>query len=193
MWYAIVANGLERVTQDYNEIEQTKRLYTFPKFTKHATYESACEWIKRHHYSTPIKFIENYGSTVKRFTVKVSYKIGKNCVFYKIDTKDIGTVSLPTRNLPYLIESDGMIFRIKCEDMNLSNITISGHMSAIKRLLDIVGEFIDLNLELDNYCIFYCLTMYDKGKNADVANVRSRIHDRLGSVAFTYGMENIQV
>ena len=52
------------------------------------------------------------------------------------------------------------------------------------------GEFVDLNIELPNYSIFYCLTVYSKGNNRSVQLTRDAISKRLCEVAFTLKMED---
>ena len=193
MWYAVIAPGVERVTDNWKDVERIKYLYPYPKWSKWSTTEAAEAWIKRNRYAHPIQMLKNYGDTFKEFAVHVEYKIGVHSVYYKITTSDTGTLYLPKQDENTLVEYEGNVIRIRVENYVLSNETIAGHMSALYTILAMLGPVIDVDLTIDYYCILYCLTFYSQNKNRSVALLRDTIANRLGATAYTYGgYENVR-
>jgi hypothetical protein len=89
-----------------------------------------------------------------------------------------------------LVEYKGNKIFVKIPNIYLSDELLSGHMSAIHNLLNLIGEFIDVNIVIPNYAVFYALTSYDKGNNRVVQLTRDAISKRLCKVAFTLKMRD---
>lgn len=187
--YAVVAPGISCVYTNWKDVERIKALYPYPKWIKCRTEEDAYEWLRRNTYGHGLSSIRNYGNTFKDLYVDVKYRIDTDCVFYILDCKRLGKMRL---NIPdALIEYKGSKIYIKLLNIYLSNETIAGHMSVLHNLLTIVGPYVDLNVELPYYSIFYCLTVYSKGNNRYVQMVRSLIDERIGVVAYSLKMNNM--
>ena len=186
--YAVVAPGFSCIYSNWKDVERVKALYPYPKWKKCKTEEEAQEFLKRNTCSKKLKELYNYGSTFQDMYIDVKYRIAPDCVYYVLDTKRLGVVRLHADNA--IIEYKGTKIYIKLLNTKLSDESIAGHMSAIHNLLSIVGEFVDLNIELPNYSIFYCLTVYSKGNNRSVQLTRDAISKRLCEVAFTLKMED---
>ena len=88
------------------------------------------------------------------------------------------------------VEYKGNRIYVKIPDIYLSDESIAGHMSAIYNILALIGNFVDVNIELPNYSIFYCLTAYSRGNNHSVKVTRDFINERLCKVAYTLKMRN---
>lgn len=187
--YAIVAPGLSGVFANWSDVDRIRRLYPYPKWTKCATEEQAHEWLRRNTYGHGLSAITNYGNTLENLYIKVKYKIFTDCICYVLDCKHVGNIRL--HNDDALIEYKGSKINIKLDNIYLSNESISGHMSAIYNILNMLGPYIDVDIELPYYSLFYALTGYSKGNNRYVQIVKSLIDDRLGEVAYSLKLENI--
>lgn len=187
--YAVVAPGISGVYTNWSEVERIKALYPYPKWCKCNSEEEAQAWLRRNTYNKKLSSIYNYGNTFDNLYIDVKYKISTDCVYYVLDCKRIGNIRLHTKAY---IEYKGNNIYIKLPNIYLSNETIAGHMSALHNLLQIVGDYVDLNIELPYYAIFYCLTVYSRGNNRQVQLVKKLIDNRLGAVAFSLKMPNIE-
>lgn len=187
--YAVVAPGFSCVYEDWHSVARIKALYPFPKWIKCETQEQAMEFIKRNTSSKRLTKIYNYGDTFHDLYVTMSYKIFEDCICYKVDASRVGNVRIP-EDPSTLIEYKGDTIFIKVLNIRVSNEAISGHMSAIHGFLQMIGPYVDVNIVVDYYSIFYCLTSYSKGKNRSVSIVRELINSRLCKVAFTLQLED---
>lgn len=89
-------------------------------------------------------------------------------------------------NKPNVItEYRGSKIFVKYPNIHLSAESIGGNLSAIVNLLDILGEFVDVNIHLPNYSIFYALVAYTGNKSRAVNAARSYIKRRECAVAYT--------
>lgn len=186
--YAVVAPGFSCVYSDWHSVARIKALYPYPKWIKCETQEQAMEFIRRNKSSKRLTKIYNYGDTFSDLYVTVHYKIFSDCICYVVNISKVGSVRIP-EDPNTLIEYKGDKIFIKALNIKVSNESLAGHMSAIYGILKMLGPYLDVNLIIDYYSIFYCLTAYSKGKNRSVSIVRDLIDSRLCKVAFTLQLE----
>lgn len=189
--YAVIAPGFECIYTSWKDVERIKALYPYPKFCKCNSEDEALEWIRRNKYARKLDSIYNYGNTFSDFYADVKYKIGDNCVYYVINTSRIGHLRINSPDT--LVEYKGNKIYVKCLNIKVSNETLAGHLSAIYNLLGIVGPYIDINLELEHYALYYALTVYSKGKSRPVNIVRKALAERLGATAISLKFINEEV
>lgn len=187
--YAIVAPGFQGVFTDWEDVERIRAFYPYPKWHKCYSEEDAYEWIKRNAYSSKSSYVYNYGDTFSDFHIDAKYKILEDCVLYKFDCKRVGNIRLNVPNA--LIEYKGTTIYVKLNNTYLSNETVSGHMSAIHNLLSILGDYVDVNIELPYYSLYYCLTVYSKGNSRSINLTKGLITSRLGAVAYSLNFGNL--
>lgn len=186
--YAVVAPGFSCVYTNWADVERVKALYPYPKWCKCRSEEEAHAWIKRNSYGKHLSRVYNYGNTLKDLYIDAKYKIGEDCIYYVLDCKHVGKIRIRAEDV--FIEYKGSKIYIKLPDTYVSDETVAGHMSAIHNLLRIVGDYVDVNIELPYYSLFYCLTVYSRGNNRPVQLVKSLIDSRLGAVALSLKLEN---
>lgn len=187
--YAVVAPGFSCVYTNWADVERVKALYPYPKWCKCRTEEDAHEWIRRNSYNRSLTGIYNYGNTLNDLYINASYKIGADCIYYVLDCSRVGRLRISASDA--LIEYKGNKIYVRLPNIKVSNETVAGHMSAIHNLLQIVGDYVDLNIELPYYSLFYCLTVYSKSNNRYIYRVKDLIDNRLGAVAYTLKMNNL--
>jgi hypothetical protein len=186
--YAVVAPGFSCVYSNWADVERIKALYPYPKWIKCHSEEEARAWIKRNSYGKHLTGIYNYGNTFRSLYIDAKYKIGDGCIYYVLDCSKVGHIRIHTKDV--FVEYKGSKIYIKLPNIYVSNETTAGHMSAIHNLLKILGDYVDVNIELPYYSLFYCLTVYSKGNNRPVQLVKNLIEQRLGAVALSLKMEN---
>lgn len=190
MYYGLVAPGYKTITTDYQMVERAKVFYPYLKWRKFTTSEAALEFISRNYTDKRVKMIRNYGDTFNDLYISAKYTIANNSVYYELDTRRVGNFRIIAPSA--LVEYRAGRVYIKMENAYLDPNSISGNMSAIFHLLDIVGECIDVNLMLPNFSIYYALTQYKRGNIRPIRLVQDKIASRLCKVAFTLNMEDGQ-
>lgn len=186
--YAIVAPGFSNIYTNWRDVERVKALYPYPKWCKCKSEEEAYEFIRRNKYGFELSSIYNYGNTFDNLYLTAFYKIGDNCVYYIVDCSKVGKMRVSNANAIIEYRSDKIY--IKLPDIRVSDTSISGHMSAIYHLLVLLGDFVDINLVLPNYSIFYALSSYKGTKCRSVQIVQSLIKKRLAAISYTLEIQN---
>ena len=186
--YAVVAPGFSCVYSNWADVERVKALYPYPKWCKCYSEEEAQAWIKRNSYGKHLSRVYNYGNSFPELNIYVRYHIGTDCVYYILDCSKVGSIRIHAPDA--LVEYKGSKIFVKLPNIKVSNETVAGHMSAIHNLLQIVGDYVDLNIELPYYSLFYCLTGYSRGNSRPITLVRQLIDRRLGAVALSLKLEN---
>lgn len=187
--YAVVAPGFSCVYTNWQDVVRIKALYPYPKWCKCYSEAEAIEWIQRNSYGRKLSRIYNYGNTLNDMYIDAKYKIEHDCIYYVLDCRRVGNIRVNAKDV--LIEYKGSKIFIKLPNIFVSDETVAGHMSAIHNLLQIVGDYIDINIELPYYSLYYCLTVYSRGNNRPVMLTRQRIDERLGEVALSLKMLNL--
>lgn len=186
--YAVVAPGLAVVYTSWADVERVKALYPYPKWIKTNSEEEAINWLKRNKYGHTLSSVYNYGNAFKDLHVYAKYKISTDCVYYVLDTSKVGSVRLHPTDA--LVSYKGNKIYIKLPNIKLSDAAIGSHMSAIHNLLTMLGPYIDVNIQLDHYSIFYALTNYTRNRVRPIALVRDLINSRVGAVSYSFTVEN---
>ena len=186
--YAVVAPGLAVVYTSWSDVERVKALYPYPKWIKTNSEEEAINWLKRNKYGRSLSSVYNYGNAFKNLHVYAKYKISTDCVYYVLDTSKVGSIRL--HNIDVLVYYKGNKIYIKLPNIKLSDEAIGSHMSAIHNLLTMLGPYIDVNIQLDHYSIFYALTNYTRNRIRPITLVRDLINSRVGAVSYSFTVEN---
>lgn len=187
--YAVVAPGISAVYTNWRDVERIKSLYPYPKWQRVDSEAAAKEWLRRNTYGWGLKTVNKYGNTLNNLYIDAKYKIFSDYLGIVYDTSRVGQVRIPeTRNIVAYI---GDKIHVKIPDIYLSEESITGHMSAIYNVLNLVGDIIDINIELPNYSIFYSLTSYSKGNLRSISTVRDTVRNRQGAVSYTIQLKEL--
>ena len=187
--YAVVAPGFNGIYTNWADVERVKALYPYPKWAKCFSETEAQNWIRRNSYGWTLHSVYNYGNTLKDLYINAKYKICSDCIYYVLDCSRIGRIRIHSPGT--LIEYKGNKIYIKLPDIQVSNESVAGHMSAIHNLLKIIGDYVDVNIELPYYSLFYFLTSYCRGNSRPIMLVKELINKRLGEVAYSLKLEQM--
>lgn len=182
MLYAVVAPGVSGVYSDYSQVKRIIDLYPYTKFRKVLSEEDGYAFIKRNQNLHKFTQLSKYGNTFENCCVKLEYFIGRDSVYYNIYTSSVGELKFEHKDA--LISGGNNIVMAEIPNIKLSRNLISGHLIAIYHGLEIVGDFIDVDIVIPNHSIFYALTSYS-GNSRMIKRVQKKIQDRLGEVSLT--------
>lgn len=187
--YAVVAPGISAIYTNWKDVERIKSLYPYPKWQRVDSENQAEEWLRRNTYGWGLHTVNKYGNTMNDLYIDAKYQIFEDYLGIVYDTSKVGQVRIPeTRNVVAYL---GDKIHVKVPDIYLSNESITGHMSAIYNVLNLVGDIIDINIELPYYSIFYSLTGYSKGNLRSISTVKDMIRNRQGAVSYTIRLREL--
>lgn len=183
MIYAVVAPGYSLITKDWSQVERARALYPYPKWKKCYTEEEAKHFVKVNHVSNPVRLIRNYGDTFKELYVDASYSIRPDSVCYVFDVSKIGRLRINSDNL--IVEYGAGKIYARLPNIYLSEEALGSHMSAIYNMLRILGDYVDVNIHVKYFSIFYALTNYSGEKVRSISVTKDLINSRVCKCAFT--------
>lgn len=182
MWYAIVAPGVSGVYDNYQYIKRIKTLYPYCKFRTVVDEEAGWEFVRR--YRNLHKFVQlyKYGNTFKTMCVCMEYFIYNNSVYYNFRTEKVGNIKLCKEGAN--IDHRYGLIMVELPNMKLNKDTILGNLIAIFHGLDLLGDFLDVDITIPNHSVFYSLMTYS-GSDRRILRVREKIENRLGNISLT--------
>lgn len=184
--YVLIANGYSGVIESKETLDVLASIFPYPKFRKVVDKEAAFAFLEKYRRGDYAPVYNNYGDTDAYYGyAKVTYIIDKNDLYVTVDTSKLGNVKLPPpkdRNI--VIDNSTQMIRIKIRDINLNDDKISDHCYAIYTILNLIGEFVDVNIEVPDISVYLALFKY-KGEYYSITAAQEEIHNRLGAVAVT--------
>lgn len=181
--YAFVASGIQTVVRTPGQLESLIAVYPYPKFAKVANEDEARAWIRAHQRIDYGYNIDNYGDTANYGYVDAEYKILTDSVKYHISTDKLGYIRVESSEV-VLVDSRQDSLNIVVKGLKLNNDLIAHHVIAIQRLLNIMGEYVDVNVHVPDMSIYLALTKYT-GKHPIITSTQKFVKARLGGFAIT--------
>lgn len=181
--YALVANGIQTICKDYRQLQALTALYPYPKFQKCNSMEEGRKWLRANARRVHSVAFENYGDTAVAGYICIAYEIREQGVAYDLDLRLVGYVKIHAED-GMLIDSRKDSIHIEVNDVELKNELIVHHIIAIKRILRVLGEFVDVNIIVPDISVYLAVTKYT-GRNHMIRGLQSDIERRIGAVAVT--------
>lgn len=181
--FAFVANGKTAICKTQRQLDILIALYPYPKFALCKTEGEALEWIRRNARGIHTTSISKYGNTSVWGYVNVEYFITEAGILYNIKTDKVGNIRI-AKDDGIKIAIKGNLIKLKVTDTLLDDSLINHHLIAVQRILNLLGEYIDVNLELPDMSVYLALTYY-KGSNYIIRNAQKLIEERLGAVSYS--------
>lgn len=188
--YALVANGIATICSNYRQLQALISLYPYPKFQKCSTMEEARRWLRVHARGIRSVSFDNYGDTATTGYVTVCYRIVPNGICYDLDTRLIGYIKVHAGD-GALVRGSRDTIHIEVLDVELDNALIVHHLLAIRRILRILGGFVDVNLVVPDISIYLAIRQY-AGKNYVIKGLQHMIAQRLGALSITIREEGVR-
>lgn len=189
--YAFVANGIQTICYTQRQLDALLAIYPYPKFTVVRSEEEGRSWLRRHTRGITEVSHEKYGDTAKSGYASVSYEILDDSVDYKIDTSKIGYLRI--QSTPGVsVDSRVDKLHIVVDNLKLRDDIIQHHVIAIRRVLKLLGEFIDVDIRVPDISIYLALMKYN-GKDYTLRSTQRELASRMGAVSVTVENKDCQV
>ena len=184
--FAVVANGFQGVCKTQRHLDMVIALYTYPKFKRVSTDEEAVRWIRENARSFHSNKCIQYGNTASAGFLNVRYRIVDTRIEYSVDTNVVGFVNTYNKNKDVVIRSGINNFDVIIENVVLDDEKITSHIIAIKRILNVIGDYVDVNIVVPDMSVYLAVTKY-RGNNYIIQSLQRDIDNRLGGISFTVG------
>ena len=187
--YAVVANGIQTICKNQRALNAILAFYPYPKFANVANEEQARRWILAHSRHVKDMGLRKYGDTSVSGYASVQYAIEDGRIVYDIDTSRLGYIKIKGSE-DAVIDSRKESLKIIVKGITLDDTVITHHIIAIRKILKLVGSYIDIDFVVPDMSIFLAATKYS-GKNYNIIGLQRDIENRYGAVSFTVkGIKN---
>lgn len=166
---------------DFNEIKRISVLYPYCKFRKFRNEEDAWKFVRQHVNKHALGNLYNYGDAFS-LHVKMEYFIGKDSIYYNFRTEKMGYIKIVTNKA--VVENKSNLIMVELKDISLNNMLIVSHLIAIYHGLQLLGDFVDVDITVPDHSIFYTLMTYS-GTNKTINKILDKIKSRLGKLSVT--------
>ena len=183
-YYGYSYPGKSGVTTDYRDIQTIIKLYPYPKFRCFLNEKDALHFAELHKVATPIASLYHYGDVLENHYVSVQYFILENKVCYNIFHNKMGCIRFNTDDDNISIDARGDVTMVAISNIFLDEHKIGDHAVAVYHILKLIGDFIDVDLELPYRCIYYALTAYT-GTDYNICRVQNLIESRVGCLSYS--------
>ena len=176
--YCIVANSFSGIVRTQAELDALSSVLPFPKYRRFDTEEECLAFLhsnKRTHIDAKHVNIIPEGCLVATFIVDN----GK--VFASIDITKVGDVSIQQSDTVKIQRHSTYISVIA--ELPTKVDSILQQVDAVAIILRSVGNFVNINIKLNDLSTYLALTRYT-GSNTIIKSVQNTIQSRLGNVFF---------
>lgn len=180
MPYGVVAPGICTVYEDFKSVQRIMALYPYPKFRKFRTTEEAWAFVRRYNNKHFYHGVYKYGDTFNNHYISMEYFIGKDSLYYNFRTKKIGYVKIVSSKAE--VQNGANLITARIRNIYLNPNMISAHLIAIYHGLELLGDFVDVDVTVKDHSVFYALMTY-KGQNRVIRRVLDKINSRLGKLS----------
>lgn len=182
--FAVVANGIQAICKTQRQLDTILALYTYPKFEKFSNTEDAYKWIRDHSRVQYSSHYNQYGETMGIGFVSVTYSIKNNTIYYHIDTEQFGYLGAVSTDKNVAIRSGRNNMDVIISNIVLDDLKISSHIIAIRRIINILGEYVDVDITVPDMSVYLAITKY-RGDNYIIRSLKNDLEKRLGGISFT--------
>lgn len=184
--YVFIANGYKGIIESKHTLDFMAAIYPYPKFRKVKTYEDALRFLARYDRGVVQPNFNTYGDTDNFYGyATIKYIIDKEDLFVTIDTSKIGFIRIDTRRFKdTVVDNRPSMIRLRVRDIHLNDMLISDHCIAVTTILELLGDYVDVNIEVPDISVYLALTKYS-GENYVIRQSQEIIGNRLGGVSLT--------
>lgn len=184
--YVFIANGYKGIIESKQTVDIMSAIYPYPKYRKVKDYESALKFLNKFNRADYGSDFKVYGDTDKNIGyANISYIIDKDDLYVNIDTTKVGFIRVQQDRLSdTTVDNRPTMIKIKISDIYLNDDLISDHCVAISNILELLGGYVDVNINIPDISIYLALTKYT-GDNYIINNCQEIIKNRLGGFSVT--------
>lgn len=186
MIYGVVAPGISGVYDNFDYVKRIHVLYPYCKFRKFKTESEAWDFVKRNENKHSFTTLTRYGDTFDSMYVRMEYFIEPTRLCYNFRTEGVGNIKLVSDKA--IVDNRRNLVMAEIRDMHLNPGMISAHMIAIYHGLDLLGDYLDVDIVVNNHSTYYALMSYT-GNSRVVRRTTDKVKSRLGNISVTLRIE----
>ena len=181
--FAVVANGIQAICKTQRELDAILALYPYPKFQKCASRDDALKWLLMNKRDCDSLEITHYGNISKWGYLSIEYFITPNDIRYNLDMSRVGYIRVCPDD-DTTVNVQGNIARIVVKNIQLDNDLIAHHCLAIRRIVKIIGQYVDLDIHVPDISVYLAITKYS-GKHFVIKGLQKDLSLRCGGYGVT--------
>lgn len=184
--YAAIGSGKTKICNTMAELNQFKTIYPYVKSKFVMTEQEGLEWIRRNQRELYNSRVKHFGSaTPQGGYISIEYFIDGKNLYYNLRLSEFGkTRILPDPENGLLVDNRKDLIKVKILNTPLDNMIIAHHCIAVQRILNVIGEYADVDVLVPDMSVYIAFTTYN-GKDATIKRIQRSIRTRLGGVSFT--------
>lgn len=187
--FAVVANGLATICKTQRELQFILAIYPYPKFQKCRTKEEASLWLRQNSRTFDSMNIEKYGDVSDNGYVTMEYFIVDANTYYNFYTEKVGRLRIhPAQGVA--VDNRNELIKVKVYNSSLDTLLIQHNVVAIERGLNLIGEYVDVNIVVPDISVYLAITKYS-GRDFRIQRLQRVLRNRLGAYSITV-KENIR-
>lgn len=184
MW-AFIASGKTTICKTQSELQKLTMIYPYAKHKYFEFEGQALGWIRQNQRGVYGTRVKQFGGTATSGFIQIEYYIDGENIYYNLGLSKFGrTRVLPDDKEGILVDNRTELIKVKVVNTILNNMLIAHHCIAIQRILNILGEFVDVDFILPDMSIYIALTNY-RGKDVTIKRIQDYISNRMGGVSYT--------
>lgn len=183
-YYGYVAPpNIGGVTDNYDRLRLIVRTLPYPKYRRFRFKEEAQEFVKRHRGTKDNKLsLTNYGDTFSKSYVKAQYFFGEDSIYINIFSNGLGHITYEVDDHLILKEEKGDVAMFEVKHIKLNPLLVTSHALAIYYIMKIVGDFLDICIDIKSKGIYYMLSSYT-GHDDKIQRMLSLKESRIGKIS----------
>ena len=184
MPYALVGPGIKGVYHNWERVRELASIFPYCKFRKFGSDAECWEFVEKWEYSYTDLSLYKYGDTFDNLYVRMSYVVTHDYVYYNFDTSKFGILRLDVPD-DGLVEYSGTLIMVRIPAPRpLDNNLIADHIQTIYAGINLLGTYIDVDVEVPDHSIYYALTQYS-GHRLDILEPVRLLKQRLAEFSIT--------
>lgn len=187
MPYALVGPGIKGVYRDWNRVKELSSIFPYCKYRKFGTEAECWQFVNQWTYKRTDISLTKYGDTFDSPYVKMSYVVRPDFIYINYNTSNFGRIRIDAPS-DALVEYDGSLIMVKLPTPRpLDNNLIADHVLSIYVGVMLLGDYVDVDIEVPDHSIYYALTQYS-GSRLDILEPVRKLKQRLAefSVSLKY-------
>lgn len=179
--YALTGpGGIREICATMDQVREYLQRYPYIKFRRFNTEAECVSFLHQYHNNNDVQYVTNYGNTFSNLYVRMEYFIS-DVLYLNYDISNFGSIYVSRTDVEVINRPQSI--HVKVPDLHLSR-SIHSNVVAIYHGLSIIGDNVDVSVEVPDSGTFYAIYAYS-GTNKTILSVRDYIQHRKGKVGVT--------
>lgn len=182
--YAFVSNEYRTIVRTQRQLDFLCSIYSYPKFKAVTTIAEAKKFLADNDRAFFTPSLNKYGKVDDIGYISIQYFIGGNNIYVNVHTEHFGFIKF--KQLPRNIKQDASydLLKLKICNVVLDDKLIAHHCNAIKYVLSLFDDNINVELILPDVSIYLACTKYT-GRNFVISALQDTLRKRKGITFYT--------